>query len=112
MKTIKRYALFGLFLTFFLACNEDVLEIKPDIKINSEEVFLEEDLARAYLANVYGRMPFLPFNSALSRLSDEATLANGSNPGWDGGDNAWDYSLIRDINVFIERMSESSLDES
>ena len=113
MKTFKIFILSTLLLTVINSCNNDVLNIQPDTKISSGEVFQSVDLAKAYIANLYQRMPFYGFEVRQdlipSCMSDEAVEATGYVAALDGGSQPWDYKLIRDMNVFLENIMVSPI---
>lgn len=109
MKTFKIFILSTLFLSVIFSCNDDVLNLIPSTKIAADEVFQNEDFAKAYVTNLYARLWYDDFSTTLPTIGDEATLGDGSRRSLTGGEDHWNYSLIRDMNVFIENIKDSPL---
>ena len=124
--------------TFFLlaalaigSCN-DVLELEPLDKLDSETLFSDPEGIQVYLANLYYQMPVEDFtfffngfnyndggpnNSGIATAiqTDEAIGSEfgGLSP-WGSGDFAWwdqGYTLIRDVNLLIETIPTLNLNE-
>ncbi len=134
MKTLKY--LYTLLLILLISCSDSVLDKKPLDIISDAVVWEDQALIDAYLTNVYINMDILenetpnsdwessiewngPF--IINEMSDEGMsnwIRGQSQTKWwglriGGGLLEWwerSYAAIRDLNVFIKRVAESSLD--
>lgn len=111
MKTFKIIILSAL-LVSISSCGEDVLDIEPTTKILADQVFENEDLARAYVTNLYSRLTLNDFNRSFSYLSDDDTRSDGQQGSLNGGNDPWDYTYLRDLNIFIENIQISPISEA
>ncbi len=119
MKTFKLLFIPIFLLLIMLSC-EDVLDRAPLDKIKADEVFSSQGLASAYVTDLYARLPSTDFMGQTTGQCDESTRSTGnSNNVTQGTVNKtseafgyWDYTLIRDINNFIENIKVSSIDEA
>ena len=119
MKTLKILISSIVLLTIITSC-EDVLDRTPLDKINADAVFSDEMLAQTYVTNLYSRVPFNDFRSQQSAQSDEMTTSTDNNMNVTKGTvsktseaNAqWDYTYIRDMTVFVDKIRLSTLRES
>ena len=123
-KTIYAFAvLSGLFA---VSCNK-FLDIDPRNKVSEEIIVSSEAAIDAYAANLYGRLPVEDFNWSPyegfkqgsgwgNHLSgdycDESMHSQFDDIGLEAAD-LWSdaYSLIRDINLFIEKNPEFAVSE-
>lgn len=119
MKTLKLLFISILLISIMPSC-EDVLNRLPVDKINAEEVFSSQIYVEAYVTNLYSRLSLNDFMSQPHSASDEATTSTGNNSNVTTGTVSktseafgyWDYTYIRDINNFIEKIKTSSVTES
>ncbi|HPF03867.1 MAG TPA: RagB/SusD family nutrient uptake outer membrane protein [Bacteroidales bacterium] len=119
MKTYRIILLSVLLIFVTLSC-EDILDRTPLDKINAEDVFADEILTQAYVTNLYSRFPFNDFRSQQTTQSDEMTTSTDNRSNVTQGTvsktseaNAlWDYTYIRDMTDFIDKIRASSLKES
>ena len=114
-----------LTLIIFASCN-DYLNREPYDILGNDVVWSDEDLASGVLANLYSRMPVDEFNASgyhgdLSNaefnmlITDEA-MWSGDRNGLNGVRvldpyyySLWNYGYIRDLNLFIEKATQSNL---
>ncbi len=119
MKTLKNILLCLALLVASFSC-EDVLDRTPLDKINAENVFTDEILTQAYVTNLYSRFPFNAFRSAQSTSCDEMTGSTGNSTNITRGTvskssegaGQWDYTYIRDMTVFIDKIRASALKDA
>jgi hypothetical protein len=119
MKSIKYILL--LFIIVFQSCQDDVLDSSPLDKIPEGDVWNDEVMMNAYVTNLYSRFPFSAFeqNNWYS-WTDEGTRSTGNNSNitqgtvskGSEGNPYWDYTFIRDVNVFLEKVGPSVSDEA
>lgn len=111
---------------------DDILDISPKDRIVDDAVWVDENLVRAYHTSLYNSLPHGFRINMQSKTTDEAycTKSNGASiiaygtitpdnlgsisvTDWTGGCNLyiWDsaFQNIRKINVFLEKMQESTL---
>ncbi len=118
-----------VFGTFFTSC-EDVLDKEPLDRISDAKVWSDENLADAYLTDVYSNVIFRRLGSnnvgfgLISGMADEmiqfapwqepnAAIATPMNSETLYEPlNYWKYDVIRKANIFIEEVSNSEFDES
>lgn len=124
-------------LILLTSCEDDFLNRNPLDQIGSNEVFQDESLTEAYLANLQGRLPIglhgarwgVPgyghYATMLASITDEARAKSGwvdSNsiilpgaitPSNSGQLGLWSsaYTTIRRANTLVEEMESSPLDE-
>jgi len=125
MKKITLYkTVIPLIVVLVLGSCTDVLNQEPRDKISESEVWQQEALVNAYVTDIYERFPFFAFGGGLwggmIAQSDMLTERSGDQGGCliQGGMNSgndcfgyWDYSLIRDLNVFLEEIQNSPIEE-
>lgn len=119
MRSIKY--IFLLLIIVFQSCQDDVLERSPLDKIPGGDVWNDEIMMNAYVTNLYSRFPFFAFEQqSWYNWTDEGTMSTGNSSnitlGTVGrsseGGPFWDYSYIRDLNVFLEEVGPSTISES
>ena len=117
MKPIKYIVL--LFIPLLISC-EDILNRAPLNKISENDVWVNEVMVRAYVTNLYSR---IPFNNVLANYNqwfpwcDEGTICtgnanaytNGSISKTNEGNAYWDYAYLRDCNIFLEKVAGTPL---
>jgi hypothetical protein len=129
MKTIKKIYFPLLFALLFVGC-ENSLDLEPRDKLTADEIFASPASTNLYLANLYNRLPiedltFFPNNGfnyndrtannnagvnnngiCEEMFTGIATHSNVNAPGFINNDKFkwWSeaYTLIRDINLFME----------
>jgi hypothetical protein len=124
-----------ILLVFVTACRKDVLDKQPLDLITENVVWNDQALIDAYLTGIYSKMVVWDkdnihtwdartwWYTEIDQIADESAgsgyksggITNTSNPlpWWDGsGDNVSAYSVIRDLNIFIEQVPNSPVEES
>lgn len=115
MKAIK-YVLF-LYILLVSSC-DDILDRAPLNKISEADVWTDEVMIKAYVTNLYSRIPFnnpLADHTDWYRWTDEGTGATGNSNNVTQGTVSksseavayWDYGFIRDCNIFLERIGST-----
>ena len=104
----------------------DVFDKQPLDRISENIVWNQQAFIEAYVTNIYAQIPFFAWNGYTNSdagdgfaYGDLATNRHGnSNSVTTGGmshtnDNFgyWNYSLIREINVFLEKIEDAPIDE-
>lgn len=119
MKRLFQLSIWAILLGLS-ACQEDVFDKQPLDRISDADVWNEPSLIRSYVTSLYARFPFnSPFGDTY-RYSDEASIADGPRTNITQGTVSrtseglayWDYVIIRDCNVFLEKVSTLSLTEA
>ncbi|MCZ2563928.1 RagB/SusD family nutrient uptake outer membrane protein [Bacteroides fragilis] len=113
----KRYILvaFAAGILSLSSCS-DFLDTKPDSILTQDEVYSDPNLVKSVLANFYGRITWGQRIDAFDDLSvlDEAiTYDTNSDENIDR--NKWrpfDYTLIRNLNQFLQGVKEAEIDET
>lgn len=103
----------------------DVLDYDPIDKISDADVWEQEDLMEAYITRMYDSFPFIdygwPSRHAIFRadIATTNTGASNTNASTTGGMTHandhwgyWNYSYIRELNVFLENLPDSPIDEA
>lgn len=134
MKKIIYYLL--VILVSMSSCQEDILDKKPLDLISDATVWNDPALIDAYLTGIYADMAVWDKDNNntsnartwwyvdIDKIADECpgtgfkqggiTINSNPLPWWDdlgSSSNASAYKLIRDLNIIIHRVPESSLDE-
>lgn len=115
----KQYFKYGVvaFLTLssLTAC-DNWLDTKPYNVVANSDVWNDATVAEGVLANLYDRMNDNAFDEVSMQLTDEA-MWSGDRAGMNDTQQIsgtqyayWDYTYIRDLNLFIEKVKVSSLD--
>ncbi len=99
---------------------EDVLDRKPIDKISEEDVWQKESLIQGYILDLYNRFPHFKFER-MYHYSDEGTGSGGNSNAVTEGTLSrnnvlsaieyWDYSYIRSINLFLEKIQSTPLSQ-
>lgn len=107
-----------MFLVLF-GCNEDFLDREPTTILPEETVWEDKNLVFSVLVDLYGRIPlyqsingdytdFIEFNSAFN--SEPAWYDQFKNTTYPYNRwSLWDYDLLREVNLFIQRANEAEL---
>lgn len=105
------------------SCEDDIFDRQPLDKISDSDVWDDPALLRSYLTDAYQRMPFNHrlkeglSDNLLEIRTDIATI-NRANPDYvstaafsrtNDPIPYWNYSLIRDVNVFIDNIGNASV---
>jgi len=128
MKKILFY-IFLLFLssTLFFSCSND-LNVSPQNIIQDEAVFSNESAINAYFASLYSDLPIEDFKFAVGagfnsgnpvpsivNITDESTTCPGDDGLGIGGGTSlgwWGYGSVRNVNVFIAKISSANFPEA
>lgn len=114
----KKY-LFLIFIVLLQSC-EDVLDRQPLDKIPESKVFENEVMVKAYVTNIYSRFPFAAFENAnWYNWTDEGTTSTGNSNNITQGSISrsseafpyWDYTFLRDCNVFLEKIGAATVND-
>ncbi|UZD23976.1 RagB/SusD family nutrient uptake outer membrane protein [Algoriphagus halophytocola] len=120
MKFFKRYIL-GLTLLSMLStsCDSDYLELEPPNILLDDQVWNDTKLITGVLSNYYDRLP--AHTSLTTGWADFAAYDEAMWSGYSGNDGLnnifsynfgrwglWDYGLIRDINLAIDKLNTVS----
>ena len=122
---MKKY-IFTILLALILALgcsknDEEFLDRPPSSILTQEQIFTDPSAVLSVLGDLYNRYndfgtvedwPSLArFN--VSYWSEACRYPEFQNDGWGFGEwGTWDYGYIREINLFLERLSEATeLDE-
>lgn len=110
-------------LTSLAGCNNDAwLERTPKNSVTDDQVWDNPTMIKSLLSNFYNRLPGPVFNSGASCEADDAMWSGHADQ--DPGKNnrieypfdyarSWEYGLVRDINLALEKLeSESNLSET
>lgn len=131
----KIYSFLLVLLVFITSCQKDVLDKQPLDLITENVVWNDQALIDAYLTGVYSKMCVWDkdnnnaanartwWYTEIDQIADECPGSGFKQggikststplPWWDGtGNNISAYAVIRDLNIFIERVPASPLDES
>lgn len=133
MEKIKKLLIVLTFIGFYTSCNDDVLDIEPTDRVSEETVWSDEKLINAYHNELYNVIQHGYKIHMQSKATDEAycsiswdignvptgrltadNVTSVATDHWTGGGNLyfWDvgFRYIRKINVFLEKMEETSLE--
>lgn len=120
---MKKILLFISFVIIFGSCGDDIFDRQPLDKISEAIAWENEAMIRAIVTDLYTRLPSTSVPSSLSstilNYCDESTTGGGnSNSITTGGasrtnDNLpyWDYTLIRDLNIFLQKIADAPIIE-
>lgn len=100
------------------ACEDDVFDRQPLDKISDSDVWNNPVMLRSYLVDIYSRSYYNVFS--IGQLDTKTEIATY----WQGNVNAitlgqmsrtndpigyWNYPLIRDVNIFIQRIPDADI---
>ena len=114
----KQYIILLLGLLFFCgSCNdEDFLDKDPTDILLPDQVWSSKVLITNVLADLYDRIPTYQSIVNVDRYAEfnEAYISRNGTGGWFnnneygyGSWGLWDYAYVRDLNLFIEKLSEA-----
>ncbi|PST82044.1 RagB/SusD family nutrient uptake outer membrane protein [Pedobacter yulinensis] len=121
MKKLRTYSFFLASLALLTACKKDFLDRQPKNLVSEEIAYGSISGVSALTVTLYNGLPTEDFNYMVSddggfpsTTTDEAvrsypwgSINNAVVGNWFGG---WDYSRIRRINEFIERIPSANID--
>lgn len=118
MKSNIRYILIVLGIFTMISC-EDYLEKQPQDILLDDQVWNDPELAKSVLANLYNRLqPFAGLDDAWADVTDTDLAIWSGQPiqQWrnerqnfpNNFRGQWRYGLIRDIQIFLEKVGASS----
>nr|WP_294942564.1 RagB/SusD family nutrient uptake outer membrane protein [uncultured Mucilaginibacter sp.] len=108
----------GLFITGSCRKDSDFLDVPPKAIVDANVAFSDPNLVLSILGDLYNR--YLDFSgldngwSSFVDFSEAFPSENGSSffvqrTGWGYGEwNTWDYTYIRELNLFIQRATAST----
>jgi hypothetical protein len=121
---MKRIIYTLISITFLLgSCKDDIFERVPLNSISDADVWKDPTMLRAYLTDIYSRLPINAFRWAgLDTNTDIATTNKGNQTALTTGTMSrtndpgiiayWDYAIVRDLNVFLEKIVEAPISET
>ncbi len=105
-------------ILFLLGSCEDIFERTPLDKISDSDVWQQEALMRAYLTDIYARLPWQSYDMndrytdfGTERFGNFTSITQGTVSRTSESMAYWDYVIIRDMNVFLEKMVDSPVSE-
>lgn len=113
MKNFKLYILSAVLLASSASCNK-FLDRDSESILSDQQVYSDEKMVMSVLANYYGRVSWGQHiaNTGSMALLDEAAFSSGGpNNMQDYSDDLWrvyDYTLLRDLNLFINGVKNST----
>lgn len=116
-KYIKIFLIGSVLASSLTSCGDSWFEREPKTILTDEQVWNDPQLILAQLANIYDRLPHMhgDFNTGGMTEIDDAMYTgtmdqNSKNELQYGSDYGryWDYGLIRDINMSIEKIAKFS----
>ncbi|RGN31468.1 RagB/SusD family nutrient uptake outer membrane protein [Bacteroides oleiciplenus] len=116
-KYISLFIVGVLFTSLLSSCGDSWFEKDPQNILTDEQVWNDPALIKSQLANIYNRMPQLhgDFNTGGMTEVDDAMYSGTMDQNYRNelqyGDDYgrwWDYGLIRDINMSIEKLDKFS----
>ncbi|MEI7423995.1 MAG: RagB/SusD family nutrient uptake outer membrane protein [Prolixibacteraceae bacterium] len=117
MKSIK-YILIS-FVLLMQSCGKDVLDFAPIDRISDLSVWNDPVMVQSYVNNLYSRIPFNnTFDyTAWDNYCDEGTgpgngIVSGTMTKTSETNGYWDYGYIRALNVFLEQLPSSTINQS
>jgi hypothetical protein len=116
MKSIYKYLILGAALLPLASCEDNFLERTPPNLIKDEQVWNDPKIITNLMANLYDRLP-----TSLSTMANWTDFSAYDEAMWsgnnDGGNNLityganrwqiWDYGIIREINLALEKLEAS-----
>src|SRR5690606_38710356 len=102
------------------SCEDDIFDREPLDKISDNDVWQSGPMLESYITQLYTQYPYFSFRqSQLHDWSDESSVPDGNDSSITSGgasrtnDNIayWEYGYIRDLNVFLERISEAPISD-
>ncbi|MBS7562794.1 RagB/SusD family nutrient uptake outer membrane protein [Mucilaginibacter sp. Bleaf8] len=117
-KTYKAFILAALLSTGACKKDKEYLDVRPRQLVPTETLFSDPVLVLSALANLYDRQldfsgldngwaSFVDFSEAFPSENGSAGIVQRN--GWGYGDwGTWDYTYIRELNLFIQRANAST----
>lgn len=121
MKILTYTFIVTLFL--FSSCEDDIFDRTSLDSISDADVWEDPIMLRAYLTDIYARLPINGFNWAgLDTNTDIATTNKGNQTALTTGSMSrtnepgiiafWNYEIIRDLNVFLENIKDAPIGDA
>ncbi|MGO1869350.1 MAG: RagB/SusD family nutrient uptake outer membrane protein [Sphingobacteriaceae bacterium] len=116
MKKINLYILSALILTSSASCSK-FLDRESEAILDEEQVYSDEKMLTSVISNYYGRVSWgqhIGATGSLAQLDEAGFSSGGPNNDQNFPDDLWrvyDYTLVRDLNLFINGVRQSTLDE-
>ncbi|MGO1650461.1 MAG: RagB/SusD family nutrient uptake outer membrane protein, partial [Sphingobacterium sp.] len=116
MKKFKLYILSALILTSSASCSK-FLDRESEAILDEEQVYSDEKMLTSVISNYYGRVSWgqhIGETGSLAQLDEAGFSSGGPNNDQNFPDDLWrvyDYTLVRDLNLFINGVRQSTLDE-
>jgi len=116
------YLIISVFLLWTQSACENIFDRQPLDKISSSDVWNDVQLINAALADLYALTPFYYGENSIQStqpayMAAEAYVHNASNSWIEGNLDEtggvweyWAYSLIRELNTFIENITQAPID--
>ncbi|MGH2624211.1 MAG: RagB/SusD family nutrient uptake outer membrane protein, partial [Sphingobacterium sp.] len=117
MKKFKLYILLALILTSTAACNK-FLDRESESILTDEQIYSDEKMIISVLANYYGRVSWgqhIGETNSFTLLDEAGISSGGPNNLQNYTDSLWrvyDYNLIRDLNLFLDGIRNSTLEQN
>ncbi len=117
MKKFKIYILSAALLAGTASCSK-FLDRESESILSDQQVYTDEKMVASVLANYYGRVSWgqhIANTGSMAMLDEAAFSSGGPNNMQDYGDALWrvyDYTLLRDLNLFINGVRNSSFSET
>jgi len=99
----------------------DVLNQDPIDRISDADVWQSEEYVEGYVADLYSRFPIISHHAQFIKSTYEATgnvndqnqwnFTNGGMSSTSESHGYWNYSFIRDINIFLDEIVDSPIFE-
>lgn len=114
VKHLFASALISIALT---SCGDSWFEREPQDILTDEQVWNDPNLIKSQLANIYNRLPHLhgDFNTGGMTEVDDAMYSGTMDQNWrnelqyaDDYGRIWNYGLVRDVNMSIEKLEKFS----
>lgn len=117
MKKYKLYILLALILTSSASCSK-FLDRESESILTDEQIYSDEKMIMSVLANYYGRVSWgqhIGETNSFTLLDEAGYSSGGPNNLQNYNDTLWrvyDYPLIRDLNLFLNGIRNSTLDQN
>lgn len=116
MKKFKSYILAALILSCSASCSK-FLDRESEAILDDEQVYSDEKMLLSVIANYYGRVSWgqhIGDTGSLAQLDEAGFSSGGPNNMQNFPDALWrvyDYTLLRDLNLFVNGVRESTLED-
>ena len=116
MKKLNIYILSALLLAGSASCSK-FLDRESEAILTDEQIYSDEKMLISVIANYYGRVSWgqhIGNTGSLAQLDEAGFSSGGPNNAQNFPDDLWrvyDYTLIRDLNLFVNGIRQSTLEE-